>query len=361
MTGLDDNRRLVAQVFAVSRLVIFGTLAGVVIGGHPVVAALSGWDVRHFEAIARAGYSDPQNMAFFPALPALLRAGTQIGLPMVLTGVLLSALGSALAAWALFRLEGAVAASLWLIAPMAVFTAVPYTEAPFAAAAFWAWERARVGRWSQAAVLAAVACTFRVSGLFLIVALGVLALTQDGRRTIRLALLLIPVAVVGVYAWWLHRLSGSWLAWFHAQGQGWGRTGLHSPIESFRTTWSAAHWHYWPAGQQLDSIVFAAEIVCIAAGTLTTLWLLARREWADAVWIGIQVAVFVTSMWWMSSCRATLLWFPLFGALGRLVQYRPRSPLLAGVWIGVVSIGVAASALAVGGWSWLFFTGHWAG
>ena len=50
---------------------------------------------------------------------------------------------SALAAAALHRLGGPIAAVVWLLAPTTVFTMVPYTEAPFCAAAFWAWERAK--------------------------------------------------------------------------------------------------------------------------------------------------------------------------------------------------------------------------
>ena len=59
-----------------------------------------------------------------------------------------------------------------------MFTTVPYTESLFCAAAFWAWERARADRWPAAAVLAASACTLRVSGLFLIGALLVMIITS---------------------------------------------------------------------------------------------------------------------------------------------------------------------------------------
>ena len=90
-------------------------------------------------------------MAFFPGLPMLLRAGTWLGLPVEITGVLLAAVGSAAAAAALLRLGGPWAAVAWLFAPTAVFTTVPYTEALFCAAAFWAWERARADRWLAAA------------------------------------------------------------------------------------------------------------------------------------------------------------------------------------------------------------------
>ena len=42
-------------------------------------------------------------------------------------------------------MSGRHRAVLWLFAPTAVFTTVPYTESLFCAAAFWAWERARRG------------------------------------------------------------------------------------------------------------------------------------------------------------------------------------------------------------------------
>ena len=90
---------------------------------------------------------------------------------------MLSLAGSAVAAAALLRLGGPWAAVAWLFAPTAVFTVVPYTESLFCAAAFWAWERARADRWAAAAMLAAAACTLRVSGLFLVGALFILLIT----------------------------------------------------------------------------------------------------------------------------------------------------------------------------------------
>ena len=98
-------------------------------GYHRTFSQVTGnWDVQHFMSIARNGYADPLEMAFFPGLPALLKVGSLIGLPMEVTGVLLGLVGSALAAWALFRIGGTVPACLWLIAPTAVFTVVGYTE-----------------------------------------------------------------------------------------------------------------------------------------------------------------------------------------------------------------------------------------
>ena len=229
-----DDGRLVAQTWLGSRTILFIVAVVGMTGYHRTFSQVTGnWDVQHFMSIARNGYADPLEMAFFPGLPALLKVGSLIGLPMEVTGVLLGLVGSALAAWALFRIGGTVPACLWLIAPTAVFTVVGYTESPFCAAAFWSWERARAGKWWPAALLAGLACTFRVSGLFLVGALAVMAVLGDGdqrrptsqaarrRRNTeivnRLSTLLVPAAVLVAFAVWLHRLTGSWTAWSQAQ------------------------------------------------------------------------------------------------------------------------------------------------
>lgn len=360
----DLDARLVVQAWCASRGLLLLTALLVVFNSHRRLGGeLSNWDVQHFMAIARNGYADHRDMAFFPALPAVMRALSQVGIPMVLTGVLLALAGSALAAWALFRIGGVAAACFWLIAPMTVFTAVPYTEAPFAAAAFWAWERALSNRWLPAALLAAIACSFRVSGVFLVLALAVLAAMQHRGERLwgRWALLLIPTLVVLGYVLWLHSLTGDWMAWFHAQNAGWGRDQkLHSPIAGFRLTWAAAHMSYWP-GRHLVALVFMAEIVTVFAGAIVTVWCLVRREWAEATWVGVQVAVFATSYWWMSASRALLLWFPLFVLLGELASRRPSTELGRLVHIGLTTTGVLVSLAAAVLWSWLFFTGNWAG
>ncbi|HEX2858465.1 MAG TPA: hypothetical protein VHO26_13470 [Propionibacteriaceae bacterium] len=353
--------RLVVQTWLASRgLVLLALLIVLLSSRRRLSDALSGWDVQHFLAIARDGYADPQNMAFFPALPAVMGSLAVVGVPPLVTGELLALIGSALAAWALYRLGGVLPAVFWLIAPMTVFTAVPYTEAPFAAAAFWAWERALSRNWLQAALLAAIACAFRVSGVFLVVALVVLALYQKGRSLPRLVVLLLPTAVVLGYLAFLHGLTGSWTAWFDAQSQGWSRRGIHSPVDAFLTTLAAAHPSYWPPGQKLVAVMFACEIVTVALGTATTIWCLVRREWPEAAFVGTQVLVFATSYWWMSSNRALLLWFPLFLLLADLATRRPRSELGRLLWTGFVAVAVAASCVSVVGWSWLFFSGHWA-
>lgn len=313
----------VVGAWAVSRglVAVMGALV-MLTTGATFIDVVGNWDVQHFAFIAVHGYeADPQEMAFFPGLPLLMRAGMGLGIAPEVFGVVLSLVASALAAWALMRLGGAWAAVAWLFAPAAVFTTVGYTEALFCAAAFWAWERARSDHWAQAALLAAVACTFRVSGLFLIGALGLLALSWPAVRSqplvvrMRAALpritrLLVPMAVMAGYAFYLWTLTGSWTAWYSAQEAGWQRT-LTWPWQAVRTTLEAIA----PGGYADEmgwGTMFRFELVSFVVGLLAVGWLLRRRQWGEAGWIGSQLLAFSISYWLMSLNRAVLLWFPVW-------------------------------------------------
>lgn len=333
--------------------------------GRRVTDMVSNWDVQHFTLLAEGGYlAEPDNilMAFFPGLPALLAAGLALGVPVAIGGVVLSLACSGVASAALSRLGGPWAAVIWLFAPTAVFTTVPYTESLFCAAAFWAWERARADRWVAAALLATAACTVRVSGLFLVGALGVMILTAGGLsvadRIRRAAWLLLPAAAILAFATYLHALTGSWTAWYTAQSTGWVRQ-LTTPWQSFLNTIPAvvpgayADHPWWAA-------VFRGEMVSMAVGLAVTIWCLTRRLWAEASWVGVQVLAFSLSYWFFSVNRATLLWFPLWIMLARWGSRRPAGAVPALAHRVLVVVGFGLSVVAMSWWSWLFFTGHWA-
>ena len=361
-----SDGRIVIQAWLASRgLIAAVALVLAVVEGRSVSDMVSNWDVRHFENLAMHGYfGEPDGilMAFFPGLPALLALGLSLGISIQVTGVVLSLVGSAVAAAALLRLGGPWAAVAWLFAPTAVFTTVPYTESLFCAAAFWAWERARADRWGLAALLAAAACTVRVSGLFLVGALFAMILTARGLdlggRLRRMVWLVVPTAVILGYAAYLHGLTGSWTAWYTAQSTGWVRQ-LTTPWQSFLNTIPAivpgayADHPWWAA-------VFRAEVVSMVVGLGVTVWCLSRRLWAEASWVGVQVLAFSLSYWFFSVNRATLLWFPLWIMLARWGTWRPASRGAAVLHRVVVVAAFALSCVLLVWWCWLYFTGHWA-
>lgn len=282
-----------------------------------------------------------------------MRAGLSIGLPDYATGVLVAAAGSLAAALALARLGGLWASVAWLLAPAGVFTAVGYTESPFAAFAFWAWERATAGRWGQAALLAAGASAFRVSGVFLVAGLAVLALTQ--RRVRALFWLVIPGMVTAGFITFLRLRKGSWTVWLDAQADIWSRR-FTWPWDAWAHTWAAAQPGTWPDHPEWE-VVFVLEIVSIVVGVLVVLWALVGRRWAELAYVAVQVLAFATSYWFWSVVRAVLLWFPLFVGIGEFAGR--RTPTLAwrvvGALAAIVAVGVQVA------WAVAYFTGVWAG
>jgi hypothetical protein len=349
----------VVQAWLGTRLVLALVAVWVMlVDGRTPTDVLGNWDVQHFLAIAADGYADPHDVAFFPGWPLLLRGFAALGVPPLAAGTALALVGSALAAAALYRLAGPAAAVAWLLAPTAVFTAVGYTEGLFCAAAFWAWERARSGRWAAAAALAAVAAGLRVSGVFLVAALAVLALGQGGGwtgRLRRLGWLLLPVLVVAGYLAWLRVGFGSWTVWYDVQADNWAR-GFTWPWDSLAHTLDAGAPGAYPQYPEW-AWVFRAEVVSMAVGTVVTLVSIARRRWAEAGWVGVQVLAFSTSWWFMSVNRAVLLWFPLWVLLGRAIEGRGR---VGGAHRLLVAVAVVVAVAVQAAWAWLFFTGRWA-
>jgi hypothetical protein len=324
-------------------------------------------------------------MAFFPGWPAILWLFDQLGVPVAISGVIISTACSAIAATALYRLGGRWAAVAWLFAPTAVFTVVPYTESLFCALAFWAWERARADRWLVATLLTTLACTVRISGLFLVGALLVMIMTSRSSAALKLrcaALMLIPLSMILAFATYLYALTGTWTAWYRAQSTGWVRE-LTWPWDSLRNTIPAIlpgayDDHPWWAA------VFRGEMISMAVGIGVTIWcivvsLRARKSadpvsllipgetsppsppvsrptmWGEASWVGVQVLAFSLSYWFFSVNRATLLWFPLWIMIGRWIEggSRPLHRVL-------VASAFAVEIVLMLWWSWLFFTGHWA-
>ena len=210
----------------------------------------------------------------------------------------------------------------------------------------------------------AVACTLRVSGLFLIGALLVMIITEKNPAAAKLrraALMLIPAAVMafGTY------LYASPAAGRPGMAQD-DRLGARAdwPWQSFLNTIPAtlpgayANHPWWAA-------VFRGEMISMAVGVGVTVWCIgepARQEtpmgpdrpmWGEASWVGVQILAFSMSYWFFSVNRATLLWFPLWIMLGRWVAGPARlSPPVHRVLVGAAFLVEIVLMLW---WSWLLF------
>lgn len=365
----------VVLAWATTRVLLAAVLARtVLVDGTTPARALGNWDVQHYLAIATDGYTDRLNMAFFPGVPLVMRCASRIGLPPVETIAVLGALAGLAAALAMARLGGRWAAVAWLCAPMAVFTVVGYSEALFCATGLWAWVLARRGHWWWSALLAALACSTRVSGVFLVVGLVLLALaggeptgagavdcervTRPGDRLRHAAIAALPLLVVVAFFAHLHALTGDWDAWFAAQRAGWDRSWT-SPWQSFQNTLFATDPAAWP-DEPSRAWIFRLEIASVAIGLATLLVTLVRRAWAQAGYMVVQLLALTTATWFISVNRGDLLWFPLFIGLGQLIDRRPRgggADLARSVVLLLVVVG---DLLLMAWWAHRFFLGQWA-
>ena len=321
------------------------------------------WDTHLFLDLAKFGYrgyrthtTDVHLEAFFPGEPLAMRVGHLLTGSWTAGALLVSAVAGAVAMIALARLgalEGGEAvgsrAVLYLVlSPYAVFLAAGYSEALFLAFALSSWLAARRGHWLVAGLLAGGAAFVRIDGLFLGVALVVEWLVRGRPYQLRSGLpLAAPWVVTAGFFAYLHSVTGDWLAWLHAERDGWGRS-LTAPWTALHTSWNAAFSPTQGAGYEWS---FRAEILAVFLGVALTIVLFVLRRWGEATFVGLQVVALACSAYYLSVARSTVLWFPLWVLLARWSVRRE--------WLHRAYLAVAPALMAVGVVS--FTSGRWVG
>lgn len=371
MTALTQSQRWrISGWWLVTRLVAFTAgaaanlaLLGGLDGWRAYPSIWLQWDATWFASIAESGYGNPDltgfngvqddyqyNGAFFPGVPMLMRLGLAFGLTPSLTGLVVSLVASLIAAFALGRLTEQVGGradwgvAAWFVTPTAVFLAAPYTEALFAAFAFWAWVRARDGAWMAAGILAGLAAIVRSNALFLAVALFVMfVMSRERTSWWRAWPLAIPFLVVLGYFAYLRSITGQWTTWFDIQRVRWDRQ-FTDPWTSLRNTWDLI-WTFTGTGQ--PSSRFVTEIIAMAMLLAVVVVLAKRREWPEFAYTALTAVSLGTSTWYYSLPRTLVVVFPLWTLLGLwLTRHRRLRWLYVALGIGLLGL---VSALFTGG------------
>ncbi|WP_228980401.1 mannosyltransferase family protein [Streptomyces sp. DH12] len=188
--------------YAAARLVgVAVLLVAAAAAGEDPWHRLSGrWDAVWYARVAEHGYGYEtvlpdgavhSDLAFFPLLPALERALSEV-LPLTAAGAGLVVAWSAslAAAWGIHavgshlagRRAGVLLAVVWGVYPTAFVQSMAYTETLFTAFAAWALYAVLRGRWVAAGSLAALAGLTRPSAVAVIAAVGVTALATVVRE-----------------------------------------------------------------------------------------------------------------------------------------------------------------------------------
>ncbi len=213
--------------------------------GYGTGQVIGRWDSRNYLSIAEHGYPHRlrlrpdgvprwSTLAFFPLVPALIRAAHLTGLPFTVAGVAVSWAAATLAAVAVHTLARSLAGrrtgyacvGLWAASPYAFALWVPYSEACFSAALLWALTALVARRWAAAGALAALAGLMRPTAAVLVVVVAACAGRQalrrrDGWRPYA-ALALAPAGLLGSWLW-IGLRAGRLDGWFEAE-RAWGQS-----------------------------------------------------------------------------------------------------------------------------------------
>lgn len=346
---------LLVTVVAVSYVLALPPAGRIRGDGSWLLERLVWWDSFHFLRIVERGYLPPDlqccDQAFFPGYPFLTWLVRPVtGGNAVLAGLVVTQVAASVAVVLLWRLAARSAGGnelagrnvvlLLAVTPFGLFLSSVYSEALFLALTLGAWLAGLDRRWWLAGALAGAAAGVRINGLFLAAALAVMyagQLRADGRRRPRpdVVALALPAAVVAAYFGYLYLRTGSWTNWQDAQVIAWHREvdwpwrGLQLGWESLRT--SPSH----------DLVLSrAADLLTAVGGLVLTAVLALRRRWAEAVLIGLNLAVLISSTTIVSTPRYALMWFPAYLMAARL------SVREGGRWVMPAALTICPALLA---------------
>jgi hypothetical protein len=331
----------------------------------PLLGGLQQWDSVLLSEIAEHGYygpgSTPHNAAFFPGYPLALALVHLLVRNWIASGLLVSLAAGCFVVVGITRLAGSSRAALYLLtAPVAVFLTVGYSESLFLAFAIPAWSAGRAGRWLRCGVFASLAAFTRPDGIFLLVALAVMALTfplggtrsiavQGHVRTRLSALSAVALGLIGplIYELYLYAHTHRWSAWADAQEAGWA---MHyvGPWQALKTSYWGAFEH--PFGAEFG-FMEQLEIVCIAVLLAATIGFAVRRRWAEAAYCAMAVFGVGTQTWYQAAPRTLLVIFPVWIALAQYARTRP--------WASATYLALSGSLATLIGV--LYLAGQWAG
>lgn len=222
--------RHVWLAFAASRVLLLAVLAAVSAGAAGAFswAPLQDWDGEWFRRIADVGYqgaTGPNGQTawpFFPGLPALLRAGSAVGIPPGVTGVVLANVALLAAMWGVYRVarprlgHPVAALAVWVLAlwPASAPFGMVYSDVFVLAASVWAFVALDDDRPVVASALALVCTTMRPNGIVVALALAVAARTPR-----RVAIVVAPsLAALAAWVLFVWSASGDPLAFLSAKG-----------------------------------------------------------------------------------------------------------------------------------------------
>ena len=323
------------------------------------------WDAIWYGSIAQDGYQyggtrEPSNVGFFPLFPLASGVAHRLtGLPVSISGPLVSTLAAFVGCWLLYRLtrretddpQAAGRSAVYLLAyPGAFYLAIGYTEALYmlcGLATFW-W--AREGRWGRAGAASFLAGLTRLHGPLLVVPLAYEYMRQRNfrLRDIRADAIGVTGGALGVLAFmgYLGLRFGEPMAYFQVQGLFFNRKMAAGAFPSFPGTTLANYLtSFVTTSPSTESTI---EIVILVLFLILTLEAWVRLPRMYGVYL-LTMSLFVLASGDLNGLpRYSTPVFPIFMTLGLMGQ-RPwvdRAILI----LMVLAQGILALMFSNGYW-----------
>lgn len=314
----------------------------------PIYANIWGrWDTAWFVRVAAQGYLHgwPQNPAFFPLYPAMIRLGTILDpkAPTIVAPLLSAWIASFFVFYwllKLVRLDGDQAKALRVVKiaalfPTAFFLSVAYSEAPFIALVLGAFYTARRGQWLWTALLGFLAALTRNEGVLLFFPFLWEYCQQFGYR-IRYQIIGLIGAPLGLIAYmaYLQAIGKGAFDMLKAEKLGWHRKtvppwqGLHVALSTL-----LHHPHMSSTVFIYTSIDLTSALLLMAA----TVYMIVRHyRWSYVIWSALMVLIplsSVTPPFYSPILSMSRLIMPAFPLYIVLAEWGESSPF----WDGVAS------------------------
>ena len=202
---------------------------------------LANWDGGHYLGIAREGYKEKFQYAFFPLYPLAIKATNQIIQNFLVSAILISVSSAFLGLHLLYKLvamdfDKKVARYtifLLLIFPTSFYFLTAYSEGLFFLLAVATFFFLRKGNLGLAVILAALASATRLVGLAVVLGLILEVWTTRGINKTNWYIFLAPLGFI-IYCWYLFNTTGDPFYFMTAQLH-WQRS-LALPIIGFWET-----------------------------------------------------------------------------------------------------------------------------
>ena len=193
MKGDDDlswfkskEFKQVTTLFIISRFVIFFLFSIFAIRDifhansityclHSIYDAFSFYDAQFYLRISIFGYAADKWYAFFPIFPILINLLAKLGLNHVFAGLLISNLANFGSSILFYKLlpenKRKIGLIFWLFSPIAIYTSVIYTEAPFVFFTLLTYKLYKDNKWFLAGITLGLATSTRNVGSMLFLAI----------------------------------------------------------------------------------------------------------------------------------------------------------------------------------------------